>query len=166
MARFVSDVAAVAEPETLAADVAALVAAASDDHGGRGLSGRELARAIRFAAQLTKPARDLERDEQRRRLGRALHKSAGPARMSSYRVLLDAEGAAVLDAALAGLRHRSRGPTGSGNPARRRPDEPTRCSRWSAAGSPARASSRGPTRRRSSSPSRWLTCSRRAAAPG
>jgi len=38
VARFVSDVAAVAEPETLAADVAALVAAASDDH--RGLPGR------------------------------------------------------------------------------------------------------------------------------
>ena len=38
VARFVSDVVAVAEPETLAADVAALVAAASDDH--RGLPGR------------------------------------------------------------------------------------------------------------------------------
>jgi len=50
VARFVSDVAAVADPDTLAADVAALVAAASDDHRGRGLSGRELARAIRFAA--------------------------------------------------------------------------------------------------------------------
>jgi len=37
-------------PRPLAADVAALVAAASDDHRGRGLSGRELARAIRFAA--------------------------------------------------------------------------------------------------------------------
>jgi len=116
VARFVSDVAAVADPDTLAADVAALVAAASDDHRGRGLSGRELARAIRFAAQLTKPARDLERDEQRRRLGRALRKSAGPAGMSSYRVLLDAEGAAVLDAALAGLSAPVKGPDGELDP--------------------------------------------------
>ena len=116
VARFVRDVRPVADPDALAADVAALVGAASDDGRGRGLSSRELARAIRFAAQLIKPASDLENDEQRRRLGRALHKSTGPAGMSTYRVILDAEGAAVIDAALAALSAPVKGPDGELDP--------------------------------------------------
>jgi len=116
VARFVRDVKPVADPDALTTDVAALVGAASDDHHGRGLSSRELARAIRFAAQLIKPASDLENDEQRRRLGRALHKSTGPAGMSTYRVVLDAEGAAVIDAALTALSAPVKGPDGELDP--------------------------------------------------
>ena len=57
VARFVQDVRGVADPEALAADVETLVEAASDNHRGRGLTAKELRRAIQFATQLIKPAK-------------------------------------------------------------------------------------------------------------
>jgi len=118
VSRFVTDVRALADPDALAADVSSLVEAASDNERGRGLSVRELRRAIGFATQLITPAEDLERDEQRRRLGRALHKSRGPAGMSRYQLVLDPEGAAILDAAVAALSAPVKGPAGELDPRR------------------------------------------------
>jgi hypothetical protein len=75
VSRFVHDVRRVADPEAVASDVESLVEAASDNERGRGLTVKELRRAIGFVTQLIKPAKDLEDDEQRRRLCRALYKS-------------------------------------------------------------------------------------------
>jgi len=116
LARFVNDVRALADPADLGADVEALVEAASDNHRGRGLSVKELRHSIRYATQLIKPARDLEREEQRRRLGRALHKSEGPCGMTTYRVILDAEGAAIIDAAVSALSAPVTGPNNEPDP--------------------------------------------------
>ena len=92
VSRFVKDVRGLADPQALAGDIGSLVEAASDNERGRGLTVRELRRAIQFATQLIKPAKDLERDEHRARLARSLHKSQGPAGMSRYQLTLDAEG--------------------------------------------------------------------------
>ena len=116
VARFVQDVRRVADPEALAADVETLVEAASDNHRGRGLTAKELRGAIQFATQLIKPAKDLEREEHRRRLARSLHKSQGAAGMSRYQLTLDAEGAAVLDAAVQALSAPVKGLDGEPDP--------------------------------------------------
>lgn len=112
VAGFIRDVRGVADLEALTEDVGILCGAASDDVDGRGLSERELRRAIRFATQLIKPARDLERDEERQRLARALFKSEGPAGLMRYRLTVDAEGAAILDAAIDALSAPVPGPDG------------------------------------------------------
>ncbi|MDF2092534.1 DUF222 domain-containing protein [Knoellia sp. 3-2P3] len=49
---------------------------------------------------MLRPERDAEHLEERRRAARSLFKSPGPAGMTSYRLLLDPEGAAILDAAI------------------------------------------------------------------
>ncbi len=112
VAGFVRQVRGVGDLDAVAADVATLCSAACDDRDGRGLSSGELGRAIRFAVRLITPARDLEKDEDRLRMARALHKGPGPAGMSAYRLLLDPEGAAVLDAALSALSAPVSGPDG------------------------------------------------------
>ena len=101
--RFEQQVRSVADPDQLAEQLHTLVAAARDDEDGRGLTERELAQAIRLATSLLRPDRDLEREESRMRAARSLHKSAGPAGMTAYRLLLDPEGAAILDAAVSAL---------------------------------------------------------------
>lgn len=116
IARFARDVAAVGDPEAIAADVESLVGVASHGEEGRGVPIRELARAIRFATRLIRPAKDLERDEARQRLGRGLVKSSGPAGMSTYRLTLDPEGAAVIDSAVADLSAPVPGPDGELDP--------------------------------------------------
>ena len=116
VSRFVKDVRSVADSEALTADVESLVEAASDNHRGRGLTTRELRSAISYATQLIKSAEDLERDEHRRRLARSLHKSQGPAGMSRYQVILDPEGAAILDAAVQALSAPVKGPDGEPDP--------------------------------------------------
>lgn len=93
-----------------------LVRAASDGPDGRALSTRELIKAIRYATQLIKPAADLEADERKRRLARSLVKGTGPAGMWDYRVRLDAEGAAILDAAVEALSEPVKGPDGERDP--------------------------------------------------
>ncbi len=112
VARFVQDVRVVADPDAMAADVEALVDAASDDAGGRGLTVRELRHAIRYATALVRPAKDLVCKEERQRLARALHKSAGPAGMTCYRITMDPEGASVIDAAVSALAAPVKGPHG------------------------------------------------------
>lgn len=125
LARFVRDVEAIADPELLEADVEILCSAASDGPDGRGLTDRELARAIRYARELMRSDRGLEADEDRCRDARAFWSGPGPAGMTSYRMLLDPEGAAVVDAAVNGLSRPAPGPDGEPDlrpAARRRAD--------------------------------------------
>ena len=95
--RFHREVAGLAEPEELAEITHHLVAGAS---GSTGLTERQLAVAIRRTGHLLKPDRDLDRQDEAMRRHRALVKGPGPAGMTSYRLLLDPEGAAILDAAI------------------------------------------------------------------
>lgn len=95
--RFHREVAGLAEPEELAEITHHLVAGAS---GSTGLTERQLAVAIRRTGHLLKPDRDLDREDEAMRRHRALVKGPGPAGMTSYRLLLDPEGAAILDAAI------------------------------------------------------------------
>ena len=94
LARFHRAAAPVADPDQLAADTTTLIAAAPS------LTEKQLAIAIRHAAALLRPDRDAEHLADRQRAARALFKSPGPAGMTSYRLLLDPEGAAILDAAI------------------------------------------------------------------
>ena len=136
IAGFVREVKGVADPAALEGDVAILCDAASDGPDGRGLGDRELARAVRYATALTRAAANgLERDEERLRQSRALWSGPGPAGMTAYRLLLDPEGAAVVDSAVGAL---SRPVPGRGrrSPTCVRPHDggPTRCWRSSAEG--------------------------------
>ena len=94
LARFHAGAAPVADPAQLDADTAILIEAAPR------LGERQLAVAIRHATALLRPERDAEHLEERRRAARALHKGPGPAGMATYRLVLDPEGAAILDAAI------------------------------------------------------------------
>lgn len=112
VAGFVRDVHRVVDQAELADAVRVLVDAGSDGPEGRALTLAELSQAVRFTAQLMKPARELESDDERMRHARALWTSPGPAGMTSYRLLLDPEGAAVVDAAVAAGSRPVPGPTG------------------------------------------------------
>jgi hypothetical protein len=108
IAAFERDVRLVADPDVLAEHLDTLVAAASDSVDDRGdvvhgLTLRELSQAIRYATQLLKPPRGLEDEEARMRSARSLRRSAGPAGMTTYHLLLDPEGASVVDAAVSAL---------------------------------------------------------------
>ncbi|WP_050668916.1 HNH endonuclease signature motif containing protein [Luteipulveratus halotolerans] len=116
VARFEREVSPVARAEDVEAAVMDLVGAAGDDEDGTGLTPRELATAIRYAGQLIKPERDLDAEHDARARGRSLSKRPGPAGMSEYRVLLDPDGAAVIDAAVAGLSAPVAGPDGEPDP--------------------------------------------------
>jgi len=94
LARFHAGAAPLADPAQLAADTAILIEAAPR------LGERQLAVAIRHATALLRPEREAEHLEERRRAARALHKGPGPAGMATYRLVLDPEGAAILDAAI------------------------------------------------------------------
>ncbi|WP_068254668.1 HNH endonuclease signature motif containing protein [Janibacter corallicola] len=121
--RFESDVSRVADPDMLAGMLSTLLEGARDtvlpagpderaSERVHGMSERELAVAISRTSRLLKPEKDLEKDEERARRGRTLYKSEGPAGMSRYRLLLDPEGAAVLDSALAALSEPVKGEDG------------------------------------------------------
>ena len=94
LARFHAGAAPVADPAQLDADTAILIEAAPL------LGERQLAVAIRHATALLRPERDAEHLQERRRAARALHKGPGQAGMTTYRLVLDPEGAAILDAAI------------------------------------------------------------------
>ncbi len=104
--RFVADVERVADPDAVASDLAVLVENAGS------LSERELATAIRYAARLLKPSARLEREEDALRRARSLVKRPGPAGLAEYRLVLDPEGAAVVDSAVAALSAPAPGPDG------------------------------------------------------
>lgn len=123
LVRFEAQVAPVADPTMVAADLAVLTESACDDivptgpdgRGRRrepGLTEKELAVAITHAGRLLKPAPDLEREDRRAKAARSLVKSPGPAGMSAYKLTLDPEGAAVIDAAISALSAPVKGPDG------------------------------------------------------
>jgi Domain of unknown function (DUF222) len=97
LCRFHGEVKGIADPQELAAMTRDLLEGA---RGTDGLTERQLALAIRHAERFLKPDKDLVNEERAHRAHRALYKSAGPAGMTTYRILLDAEGAASLDAAI------------------------------------------------------------------
>lgn len=126
LVRFHDQVAPVADPDLLEADLQVLLAGARDDlvevetgEGRareivrrRGLSEKELAAAISRTARMLKPERDQDGEDRRAKAARSLTKSQGPCGMSTYRLVLDPEGAAVLDSALAALSGPVKGPDG------------------------------------------------------
>lgn len=71
--------------------------------GADGLSERQLATAIRYAGQVLRPDKEAEHDADRRRARRSLIKGKGPLGLARYTLLLDEEGAAIVDAAVDAL---------------------------------------------------------------
>ncbi|WP_435200579.1 DUF222 domain-containing protein [Janibacter sp. GS2] len=124
LVRFEEHVSRVADPEELADAVSVLVQGARDEEvatgpEGRGprervagLSERELAVAITRTGRLLRPDPELEREDRRAKAGRALFRSEGPAGMTTFRLVLDPEGAAVVDGAVAALSAPVKGPDG------------------------------------------------------
>lgn len=76
------------------------------------LTERELATAIRYAVRLLTPSTRLEREEETLRGARSLTKRPGPAGLAEYRLVLDPDGAATIDAAVAALSAPVPGPDG------------------------------------------------------
>lgn len=114
LVRFVEQVAPVADADALAEDVAILLKAARDDvlSGGAGdspevrragLGDKELRVAITRTGRLLKPSKEIEDDDRVAKRGRSFTKCAGPAGLTAYKVVLDPEGAAVMDSAIAAL---------------------------------------------------------------
>jgi hypothetical protein len=98
--RFHTAVAGLADPVLLAEATATLVEGA---RGAGGLGERELGVAVRYAADHLRPDRMVEDEARARRGMRSLVKGAGPLGMWRYTLLLDEEGAAVVDAAVDAL---------------------------------------------------------------
>ncbi|KGN41800.1 HNH endonuclease signature motif containing protein [Knoellia aerolata] len=71
--------------------------------GADGLGERQLATAIRYAGQVLRPDKEAEDDADRRRAHRSLIKGKGPLGLARYILLLDEEGAAIVDAAVDAL---------------------------------------------------------------
>lgn len=100
-----------------------------DEHGDpvrwRGLTDRELKAAITRTGRLVRSAADLDHEADRARAARSLTSMPGPCGGTEYRLVLDPEGAATIDAALAALSEPRPGPDGTRDPrpaARRRAD--------------------------------------------
>jgi hypothetical protein len=92
--RFHGDVARIADPEHLDGIVTAMVDACDV------LTLKELNRLVAHGRASLKPPAELESDEAALRAGRALHKVGSSAGLTEYRLRLDPEGAAILDAAI------------------------------------------------------------------
>ncbi|NYG05767.1 hypothetical protein BJ986_000254 [Phycicoccus badiiscoriae] len=100
LVRFHEGVRGMADPSQLEEATHHLVAAA---RGHDGLADRALAIAVRRTADLMRPDRLVEHDTEVRRAHRSLVKGTGPMGMWRYSMLLDAEGAAILDSAVDAL---------------------------------------------------------------
>ncbi|WP_338751770.1 HNH endonuclease signature motif containing protein [Janibacter alittae] len=137
LVRFEDHVSRVADPDEVAEAVAVVLEGTRDtvvptgpDGRGphqrvRGLTEREVSTALTRTGRLLRPDTDLEREDTKAKAGRALWRQEGPAGLTTYRVVLDAEGAAVVDGALAALSEPVTGPEGERDdrpPARRRAD--------------------------------------------
>ncbi|KYH42967.1 HNH endonuclease signature motif containing protein [Branchiibius sp. NY16-3462-2] len=85
---------------------------------GWGLTSRELGKAIGHTRRHLKPADLLAEEESAARRGRALHSLPGPGGLTQYQLTLDAEGAALIDAAVAALSTPVPGPHGEPDPRR------------------------------------------------
>lgn len=124
LVRFEAHASRVADPQELADAMGVLLKGARDevtptgpDGRGpyervRGLSSKELAVAITRTGRLLKPDEDLEREDAKAKAGRALYRREGIAGLTTYKVTLDPEGAAVIDGALAALSAPVTGPDG------------------------------------------------------
>ena len=136
LVRFHEGMRRVADPELLEADLGILLEQAKDDvirtaPQGRvsqrvhGLTERELAAAITQTTRMLSPAKDLAADDERVRSARSLTSHRDASGLTRYKLVLDAEGAAIIDAAVAGLSKPVPGPDGERDPrpaARRRAD--------------------------------------------
>jgi hypothetical protein len=98
--RFHRSVRGLAEADHLA-ELTAIVLRAARGH--RPLSEKGLATALRHAANELRPDRLVEHDADLRRAHRSLIKGPGPLGLSRYTLLLDDEGAAILDTAVDAL---------------------------------------------------------------
>jgi hypothetical protein len=98
--RFHKGIRGLAEASGLESATAILLHSA---RGNDGLSERQLAVAVRHAGDVMRPERLVEHDAEVRRTHRSLVKSRGPMGMSRYTMLLDEEGAAIVDAAVDAL---------------------------------------------------------------
>lgn len=127
LVRFHSSMARVADPDLLERDVGVLLEGARDDvvatgprgrvtQRRRGLSEKELAAAITMAARLLKPVKDQDDEDRKAKAGRSLTKGPGPCGLTKYTLVLDAEGAAVVDSALAALSGPVTGANGERDP--------------------------------------------------
>lgn len=103
LARFERDVSRVADPSEFGEQLDALIEAAADDDGALGLTPRELASAMTYAGLLFKRERLADEEADALRRGRPLIRRQGPAGLTEYRLRLEPEGSAFLDAALAEL---------------------------------------------------------------
>lgn len=136
LVRFHEGMRRVADPELLEADLGVLLGAARDEvvrtgPGGRvsgrvpGLDERELAAAITQTTRMLSPAKDLAADDERARSARSLTSHTDASGLTRYKLVLDAEGAAIIDAAVAGLSKPVKDPDGERDPrpaTRRRAD--------------------------------------------
>lgn len=131
LVRFHESVRRVADPELLESDLLTLLGGAKDDvvrPGPRrihGMDDKKLAAAITMTARMLRPDKDLSEEDERQKASRSLTKTGGPCGMTRYTALMDPEGAAVIDAALAALSAPVKGPRGERDersPARRRAD--------------------------------------------
>jgi hypothetical protein len=95
--RFHRSVRGMADPDELETGTAILLDSA---RGHDGLSEKQLATALRHAADVMRPDRLVEHDAEVRRAHRSMVKSQGPMGLSRYTMMLDEEGAAILDAAV------------------------------------------------------------------
>jgi hypothetical protein len=95
--RFHRSVRGLADPDHLTELTAITLRAARGSHA---LSEKHLATALRRAADQLRPDRLVEHDADLRRAHRSLVKGPGPLGLSRYTLLLDDEGAAILDSAV------------------------------------------------------------------
>ncbi|KQU70278.1 HNH endonuclease signature motif containing protein [Phycicoccus sp. Root101] len=100
LVRFHRSVAGLADPDQLDEALGTLLDGAT---GPRGLSERDLAICLRRTGDLLRPDGLVERDADTVRAHRSLTKARGPVGLSRYTLLLDDEGAAVVDAAVEAL---------------------------------------------------------------
>ncbi|GAA2738857.1 hypothetical protein GCM10009867_32120 [Pedococcus aerophilus] len=98
--RFHRGIRGLAEPGWLAESTAGLLGGA---RGDRGWDEKTLATGLRRTADLARSEGSVERDAQVRREHRSLVKGPGPVGMWRYTLMLDEEGAAVVDAAVDAL---------------------------------------------------------------
>ncbi|WP_165399594.1 HNH endonuclease signature motif containing protein [Janibacter limosus] len=136
LVRFEESVRRVADPQLLEEDLGILLGHARDevvatgpDARSRtrvsGLDEKKLAAAITMTGRMLRPDKDLREEDDALKASRSLTKSAGACGMTRYRVDMDPEGAAIIDAALAALSAPVKGPGGEldeRTPARRRAD--------------------------------------------
>ena len=123
LVRFHECVRRVADPDLLETDLGILLGQACDETittgpdervrtRAPGLDEKKLAAAIAMTARMLRPDQDLADEDAQLKASRSLVKSAGPCGMTRYRVDMDPEGAAIIDAALAALSAPIMGPEG------------------------------------------------------